>query len=88
MLSFTKALFIFGTVIKYHVLPTHVKYQLSPLQNVIICILTLGTLCFRRGKGSKTELESDEDVLMRREKQVVYGKDTSGYRRYLQMVPK
>ena len=32
--------------------------------------------------------EDDNEVLIRREKQIQYGKRTPGYRRYIQLVPK
>ena len=36
----------------------------------------------------KREMETDNVVLVRREKQIEYGKETIGYKRYLEQVPK
>lgn len=35
-----------------------------------------------------THMEGNESVLKRRQKQVQYGKNTSGYQNYLEQVPK
>uniref|UniRef100_A0A6I8N4E5 Histone RNA hairpin-binding protein n=1 Tax=Ornithorhynchus anatinus TaxID=9258 RepID=A0A6I8N4E5_ORNAN len=40
------------------------------------------------GVGTEWEVETDEVVLRRRQKQIDYGKCTVGYQRFLQQVPK
>ncbi|XP_028908998.1 oocyte-specific histone RNA stem-loop-binding protein 2-like isoform X2 [Ornithorhynchus anatinus] len=48
----------------------------------------VGTEPIRQGFGPRWEVETDEVVLRRRQKQIDYGKCTVGYQRFLQQVPK
>lgn len=38
--------------------------------------------------SSKREREVNPDILARRQKQIDYGKNTTGYQRYVQLIPK
>ncbi|XP_025047570.1 histone RNA hairpin-binding protein-like, partial [Alligator sinensis] len=40
------------------------------------------------GSGCRSDIETDESTLQRRQKQIDYGKNTLGYQRFLQQVPK
>ena len=49
--------------------------------------IPISVLCFSTPE-KKLEYEFDEEILVRRQKQIDFGRQTIGYKRYLKMVPK
>ena len=54
----------------------------------MITLISIFILCRTDPGGKVLEYEFNEDVLVRRQKQIEFGKKTDGYVRYLKMVPK